>query len=209
MFWIILAAATQLSMPVALGLRYPDVRGIFSSDDFPAYMQAAGTTRSVDIRVVVQPDGILKDCEIESSSGDTGLDRYTCGLIMKRARFSPAKWLDGSPAYGVIRVPVVWAAGSPPSRKTTPADLELTVNQLPKGVGSPAFERLILAVDESGHASFCQGNPFWAPGMDQNNPQLVAVACRQVTKSYVAAPPKDDTGKTVRSVQNVVVRFDK
>src|SRR4051794_14999578 len=124
MSWIILA--TQLSMPMALGVPIPDVRAIFSADDMPAYVQAAGVTRSVPTRTTVRLDGIPQDCGVERTSGDPKLDLYTCAIILQRARFSPAKWVDGSPVEAIIRVPVTWSSAEfseSGAQKAFPPDL--------------------------------------------------------------------------------------
>ena len=106
MFWIALAA--QMSLPLQIGTHYPDVRGVFSVDDFPGDFHGHNGSRVVYTRTTVRPDGGIDSCRVEVSSGDKKLDAYTCAIIMKRAKFEPAKWIDGSPAYGVIRVPVSW-----------------------------------------------------------------------------------------------------
>src|SRR5262245_48298994 len=137
MWWI--AVAGQLSNAVPVGLPFPDVRAVFTTNDMPAHVQAAGITRFVLTRLTVGPGGNLQDCAVERPSGDGQLDATTCRIFSKRARkFQPAKWVDGSAAYGVIRVPVTWAIGGEPSKHDLelayPPDMELTVNRLPPGV---------------------------------------------------------------------------
>src|SRR5579875_2069435 len=99
MLWMLVAA--QLAMPTPLGLPVPDVRALFSFDDMPAYVQSAGITRFVATRTTVRADGTVQDCTAERGSGDPNLDRYTCAITVKRARFVPAKWIDGSSSYAV------------------------------------------------------------------------------------------------------------
>jgi TonB family protein len=204
MFWIALAA--QISAATLVGGRVPDVRAVFSADDMPARVQREGVSRTVYTRTVVRPDGTTQGCGIEESSGDTGLDGYTCALIVRRAKFAAAKWSDGSAVYGVIRVPVTWAIGSPPSPKSVDGDLNLTVRRLPKGVKAPHFERLIFGVDEEGRILSCEGQ--WLPGMDKTDPDLASTACDQLKRSYKPIPTKDDVGHTTRSIQNGIVRYE-
>jgi hypothetical protein len=210
MFWMLLAA--QLTLPVALGLSSPDVRSVFTGDDMPAYVQMAGITRFVPTRVTIASDGKQQDCAVERGSGDAKLDALTCLIIRKRAKFQAAKWLDGSPAYGVLRVPITWAIGSPPSkdeyRKAYPADMELTVNRLPAGAHRRADVSLSIAVDESGRVVGCSERPPVSPHDHAKRfPQLVLVACQQMTSGFTAVPAKDSAGKPVRSVQNAAVAF--
>jgi hypothetical protein len=206
------AALAQLSLPVVVGSGTADIRSVFTADDMPAYVQIAGTTRFVPTRTVVAADGTLQSCGVERGSGDPNLDTLTCLIISKRAKFAPAKWLDGSPAYGVLSVPVIWAIGSPPSKEETlravPPDVELTVNQLPKGAGRRAEVLLVLAVDESGRVVGCdQRPPSSRHDHTRRFPELVPVACDQMLKTFTTVPARDSAGKAVRSVQNASVDF--
>ena len=210
MVWFALAAL--LSMPVPVNGRAPDVRAIFSADDFPAYLQRAGESRIVYTRTTVRPDGTTQGCIAETSSGDPALDAYTCGLIVKRARFLPAKWTDGTPVYGVIRVPVSWMiSDGPPSNedtlKATIPDLEMSVNHLPKGAHSIVGVSLEIAADETGRPVTCAE---WTPiktDPRKHFPELIPLACQQVMAGDRLTPPVDAAGKTVRSVQSFSVHF--
>jgi Gram-negative bacterial TonB protein C-terminal len=205
MFPIVLA--TQLSLPVALGLRYSDVRSVFSSDDFPRYVQVEGINRFVMTRTTIRSDGTPQDCSAESGSGDPKLDAYTCSIIVKRAKFWPAKWLDGSPAYGVLRVPIAWVIGGPASHTYRP-DMELSVNRLPAGADSPLHVGLMIAVDETGRVVGCdQALPASTQLHAKTYPELVSIACPQMMSRFTALPAKDDKGEPVRSVQIAGVLF--
>jgi TonB family protein len=209
MIWIL---AAQLSLPLVLGLQYPDVRAVFSADDYPAYLQQAGQSGTVYTRTTVRPDASIQSCAVERSSGDPKLDSYTCGIIVQRAKFAPAKWTNGSPAFGVIRVPVSWVISSgPPSEeamlRATIPDLELSVNHLPKGARSIAAVNLEIAADENGRPVTCVE---WAPPKNARGrhfPELVPVACQQVMAGLTVIPPVDASNKSVRSVQSVLVHF--
>jgi len=195
MFWLALAA--QLSTPQPI--KYPHW---FSLDDNPAYLV---TSEALIIRAIVRPDGRLQGCEIEASS-DQSLNAFTCGLVTKRAKYSPARWMDGSPAYGVDRMRVVWGVGDPPLLR---ADVETTVEQLPKGVHSPVSVNVMFAADETGHPLLCVAASPRVASMPEENPSLVPIACNALIKSYRATPPKDDADKAVVSVQNALVHISR
>ena len=208
MFWIALAA--QLSVPVINDKRTPDVRSVFSADDFPIYLASAGVSRTVYTRTTVRPDGLIQNCVAESTSGDAKLDAYTCAIIVKRAKFLPAKWIDGSPAYGVIRVPVSWRIGNAPPAEgemQSVPDLELSVNRLPKGAHKIAPVSLDVGADETGHVVSCVGHPPAAHNLGPRFPELVPIACEQVTKTLSVQPAFDSSGKPLRSVQTASVHF--
>lgn len=207
MFWI--ALASQLSAPLPLNFtRW------FTPEDMPAYVQQAAITRRVQIHVIVRTDGTLQGCSIEATSGDSGLDALTCELVHKRAKFQPARWVDGTPAYGIYRLPVVWAIGDPSEFSKMPpmGDFEATVNRLPKGVHSPAAVGVMLAAEADGHISSCgEISPLWRPPPPSAKAVsvLVPIACDQIAKVYKPIDVNDDAGKPVRSVQTASVVFMK
>ena len=212
MFWIAIAA--QISLPVALGIPFGDVRGVFSTDDMPAYVQYAGISRIIRTRTTVRSNGFIQNCVVEGRSGDSKLDAYTCSLILKRAKFRPATWTDGSPVSGVIRTPVIWAIDFPPSEAelfgAIVPDMELSVNRLPKGAHSPVGVGLMVAAEADGHVVTC--TYYLPPGSKKPKeyfPELVPIACQQAVASLRVPPPVDADGKPVRSVQTVSVHFRK
>jgi hypothetical protein len=206
MFWLLLAA--QLSMPMPVNTRVPDVRAIFTADDFPAYLLQAGVSRTVYTRTTVRPDGTVQSCAAEFTSGDSVLDDYTCALIVKRAKFRSGTWMDGSPVYGVMRFPVRWSTsaglGSDPFNLP---DLEISVNQLPKGGHSPVAVILLIAADENGHVMSCMELPALRNDRTRHFAELIPVACDAATKNLSLRAPSDATGKAVRSVQTASVQF--
>lgn len=192
----LLASAAQFSLPEVVGLTIPDVRSVFSADDMPTYVQADGVTRFEFTRTTVNPSGKAQDCAAERSGGDPKLDAWTCAIILRRARFQPATWIDGSPAFGVLRVPVTWAIGYSPSpsesAKAYPPDIDLTVNQLPKGARSPISIVLMIAVDENGKVVSCgERLPQWKPGHAKNHssitPRRYRADCRHSSPSFCRA----------------------
>lgn len=210
MLWIALAA--QLSVPVPANNRLRDVRAVFSFDDFPAFLLTAGVSRTVYTRTTVRPDGSIQNCVAETTSGDPKLDAYTCAIIVKRARFLPARWIDGSPAYGVIRVPVSWTIGNgPPSEaevlRSHVPDLELSVNRLPKGAHKITAVSVQVGADENGRVVSCVEYPPITNQRGRYFPELVPMACEQATKTLSVHPPLDPSNKPVRSVQTASVHF--
>lgn len=210
MLWLALVAS--FSLPVPVGARLPDVRAIFTVDDFPEYLQRAGQSRTVHTRTTVRPDGTIQGCVTESSSGDAKLDAYTCGLIVKRAKFQPATWTDGSPVFGVIRLPVSWwIADAPLSNEamleSVSPDLDISVNQLPKPAHRIVGIELEVAADENGHPVSCAEYSPVKNDRKHHFPELIPLACQKVTSSLLLSPPVDQSGKAARSVQIVSVHF--
>lgn len=207
-----LALSAQFSLPIALGVPVPDVRAVFSANDMPIYVMEEGVTRFVLAQTTVSSDGKLQDCGVEKSSGDAKLDAQTCAIILRRAKFQAATWVDGSPAYAVLHVPVTWAVDVEPSKsdeeRAYPPDMDLSVNRLPEGAGARARLSLMIAVDETGRIIDCsQAMPFPVRGHEKAFPQLTPIACEQLISQLKVPPARDASGKPVRSVQTAAVSF--
>jgi hypothetical protein len=206
MLFLALAVASQFTAPPPT-----EVLKVFSPYDMPAYVQIEEINRFVSTRTTVRPDGKPQDCSLERSSGDAKLDALTCAIIMKRGSFEPPNWVDGSPAYAIIRAGVTWAIGGPASkeerREAYPPDIQLTVRQLPSGAHSPTDIQLVIAADENGRVVGCQQGVPVDGHREKAFPQLVSVACREMTRQYSAIPAKDAAGRRVRSVQSATASF--
>ena len=64
-----------------------------------------GTT---GFRVSYDASGKPTGCDITSSSGHADLDAETCKLVMRRARFDPAKDRAGNPSGGSFSSRIKW-----------------------------------------------------------------------------------------------------
>lgn len=73
------------------------VRGELRDRDYPAAAVDAGAGGAVEVRYLVWTDGRVRDCRIETSSGNRVLDETTCRLIRERFRFRPAMDEGGRP----------------------------------------------------------------------------------------------------------------
>ena len=203
MFSIILVAAAHLSAPQGVDVRY-----LVTVDDLPIEYLPVVSDRSVGIRLTVRPDGQVQSCEVEYESGVEQVDRYTCKLAKRRARFTAASADAGTPSYAVYRTTVRWVTTGFAEAGPAPnvADLTLTVNQLPVGKKSPLYLNVAFEVDQSGHASSCaimsQPKPLTSDEQD-----LVKVACDQIVATYRPIPAKNEQGQPVASVQNALVGF--
>jgi hypothetical protein len=179
------------------------VVSVFSTDDFPSYLM--GKSAGVITRTTIDPTGRPLKCELEVSSGEAKLDKHTCDIIMQRAKFQPARWLDGSPAMGVIRLPVVWASDK---LLTSRPDIELSVDRLPPKLKPPVKVHLIVAVDRQGQIVDCQGRGLPESKANQHpTPQLIDLACAEARRGWSAIAARDSAGAAQRSIQNLSVHF--
>ena len=192
MIFMILAAA-MVTPPTATKLKswIPKLQ-------FPKGTLEKGEEGVTIYRLLVSADGKPYDCALLHSSGSAELDRQTCEG-MNDAIYKPATDEQGLATYGVMIGAVVWQGYYNWSLKWPP-DMTLNVQRLPRG----AKEKIVtvaVAVDAAGKVTGCSRTPA-----DIGMGNLVEVACTQV-RTQDATALKDETGKTVKSVQTFRVSF--
>ena len=57
---------------------------------------------------VCEADGRVSGCTITGSSGYSALDAATCALVIKRAKFQPARGGEGEPVAGSYSNAIDW-----------------------------------------------------------------------------------------------------
>lgn len=86
-----------------------DVRTVFSPDDYPADAQRNGEEGTVQAELSIDRHGAVAGCRILRSSGHASLDSATCNILRRRARFSPARDVNGDAVPSTLTTPpVVW-----------------------------------------------------------------------------------------------------
>ena len=86
-----------------------DLRRIFSSDDYPLSAQMRGIEGSVRAELEVDTRGRVRRCSIITSSNSSAIDDATCRILKERARFTPARDVNGKAAPDTIVTPmIVW-----------------------------------------------------------------------------------------------------
>jgi protein TonB len=78
-------------------------------EDYPAAAMRAGEQGKVGFHLTVGADGRPTACSVTASSGSAILDSTTCGLLMRRARFSPARDETGRPTIGTFDSSFTWS----------------------------------------------------------------------------------------------------
>ena len=175
----------------------------FTFDDYPQKAFDREWRGTTNFEVLVAPDGSPAKCTITKSSGYDVLDRTTCFGAMHRARFTPARGPDGSPAYGIYRSQVVWHRPDQESLQRDPGpDLEVTIAALPSGVRQPPAVKLAYFVDGNGNPSACTPLP---DSLAQPKPLLDA-ACAQLFSRLQHSPPAA-SGANVPAVKTAAVLF--
>jgi protein TonB len=66
-----------------------DVSKWISNRDYPNDARVAGEEGMVGFRIDIDTQGQPTACTITASTGSASLDRRTCDVLMRRARFTP------------------------------------------------------------------------------------------------------------------------
>lgn len=85
-----------------------DLVKLFSDDDYPAVSVMKGLSGKVRFVLLIAEDGRVADCTIVDTSGVPALDSQACALLKARAKFEPARGLDGKPAKDSHVGAIVW-----------------------------------------------------------------------------------------------------
>lgn len=108
---LLLVAATEA--PVAVTPGTPATIKTYPSFDYPRAALANGQQGTVEYVLAVRPNGKAGDCQVTKSSGYPLLDRTTCEVMTKKARFNPARGIDGRPIVGRYRSRMKWITPAP------------------------------------------------------------------------------------------------
>lgn len=79
-----------------------------SDNDYPTRALQLGQEGVTGVRLAVGTDGKVTDCQVTKSSGSGELDKTTCDLIRRRARFNVATDGDGNPVAGSYATSIRW-----------------------------------------------------------------------------------------------------
>lgn len=79
-----------------------------TADDYRSRWIVEELTGTARFRLTVGASGRVTGCEITRSTGHAALDRATCDLVTRRARFTPARNGNGEAVAGTYENAVVW-----------------------------------------------------------------------------------------------------
>jgi TonB family protein len=88
------------------------LQGLVEPDDYPERPLQAGIGGSVGFRLRIETDGRVSECSVLDSSGNADLDKQTCSVVKKRARFLPAIGRDGKPMWSFTFGRITWMVAS-------------------------------------------------------------------------------------------------
>jgi TonB family protein len=116
-----------------------------TTNDYPSAALREEREGMVSFRLTIGTDGMVKNCEITSSSGSSDLDTTACLLISQRARFTPAINAKGQAQTGNYSNRIRWQI---------PSKGENVAWNLP--IPKEGQIRYGFTVDENGKVSECK-----------------------------------------------------
>jgi TonB family protein len=133
------ANAINAPLPVPATRAQANLPRLFSADDYPRSALQSGEKGTVTVMVWVDRDGRVSMCAPIENSGSPSLDRTTCSIIQRRARFTPARDSSGAAVADRVVARIKWDL---PSRPT------LTLEN--------RYDRIVLTHDKRATISACR-----------------------------------------------------
>jgi hypothetical protein len=197
---LLLVIASQLAAAFPI-----DAEKWFSPNDYPSELSDSLETVFQPVtQTLVDPDGKIIGCRVETASPSPKMDALACAIILKRGRFEPARWMDGTAVPGVYRWPVTFMIFGDSYDRFS--DIELQVGHLPEKKKAE-FVTVAFSSDPNGRIDECVVARPVRSQEKPANPQLVAIACKAVQADWKPFTVLGKDGKPSRSVQNAIVKF--
>ncbi|WP_338425869.1 energy transducer TonB [Sphingopyxis kveilinensis] len=196
-FFFAAAAVVEVSHPIKAEPKGSPANWVRAAD-LPKIDGRAATTT---FDLTIDQAGHAVHCAVIIASGYDQLDTAVCAALIKRARFKPAKDIDGTAMAFVYRDRVVWrpkAYGSnswfksPDIVISTPA----ISNQFRK------IAEILVVVDKTGDINNC----FVIDSVQ--NGALDALACSAGKDPKISLPIMDAQGSPLRGVRSLYVGFE-
>ena len=85
-----------------------NLASFFSNDDYPAIAFDQSKSGTVAFALLIDETGKVADCTIIETSGAAALDTQSCGILERRAKFTPAIGADGKAAKDAVIGRIRW-----------------------------------------------------------------------------------------------------
>jgi protein TonB len=105
MLLLLVLAQAASQNPIVVSEERADPVSLYSAADYPPQALRNGWEGDVSAELTISPAGRATACRIVQSSGHDVLDKATCDILIKRARFKPATDSKGIPVEDHFLVP--------------------------------------------------------------------------------------------------------
>jgi TonB family protein len=79
-----------------------------SDSDYPSGAIASGQQGTSGFRLLIDVNGSVRECNIVEPSGSPLLDQVSCQVMLKRARYRPARDREGRPVASLTFARITW-----------------------------------------------------------------------------------------------------
>lgn len=138
----------------------------FRDEDYPTSERVKGARGITVFSLLVDPEGIVHDCRVDTSSGSVALDATACALLKARASFFPARDGKGKKIASVYQGKINWRlpANLPinlPAAKTLTVTVDIDKQGMVERCLTEKSADLVLPVDPCmQYPVGKKGNPF-------------------------------------------------
>lgn len=171
--------------------------------DYPDVALRQNKQGSVRVALMIDPTGKPLKCGIALSGGSRDLDDISCALVMKRARFVPARGRDGAAAFSMMNYTINWVipgySHPKPDWRVIP-DILVAVARLPEAKKLIELS-LRFDVDVAANVEAC------AIEVTSGNAAFDKAACRAVRPLIVFKTALSEIGVPAPSIQVFSVAF--
>jgi len=188
MLWMLMAAAaTQPPMMIKNSL-------VMHDRDYPTKAIENGDAGAVTAHLSIAPDGRVSGCKVTETSGSEALDGLTCSIAKRRARFTPARDVEGKAIAGDYYVAVTWGTGKDVMPIRIP--MQMGVKALPAGYAQPAEMHLLFG----GDGKQVRGDTATSSGSAAADRAICAAIAREASM----APPKSGSDEPAAATRTYV-----
>ena len=197
---VVLALAAGAAALTPAVIRHMDL----TPADYPSDALLRGQQARVGVVVIVTPEGKPETCRLAQPSGVETLDLTTCRVVLRQARYDPARDGEGRATYARSRYNFAWTLGGVfgalPPLPDAP-DYAMTIRPRPGESAEPVTVSVDTLIGEDGALLSCS-----VPDK-ADAPALAHAACRVLPSVWVADPVTAVDGTPVRCIATVTVRF--
>jgi TonB family protein len=186
------ASLTGAATPPILANREP----VITPRDY-AEASAGDDAGIVTASVTVDAAGRPQACRVTETSGHPRLDRATCALLRRRARFEPARDAAGRAVEGVYVKSTSYGTDS--RQPSTLLATSISVDRLPVDYRQPA--RADVEFDGTGALVACRID------LSSGSAAADATACSWAAKNMRIAPPKSGSDAPALAHRRLIFVF--
>ena len=85
-----------------------NLQSLFTADDYPVEALRNDEQGTVTAQLRIDRTGRVSGCTVAASSGSASLDRTTCEILRRRARFAPGTDSSGRPVSDAYTQRIIW-----------------------------------------------------------------------------------------------------